>query len=35
MSSAVVLSFTGLISKISQALGGHKEVKVDNDLQKM
>lgn len=33
MSPAVILSF--IISKITMASGGHKEVEVDKDLQKM
>ena len=33
MSPTVILSF--IISKITLASGGHKEVEVDNDLQKM
>ena len=33
MSPVVILSF--IISKITLASGNHKEVEVDNDLQKM
>ena len=35
MSPAVILSFIIFIIFITLASGGHKEVEVDNDLQKM